>query len=149
MIHYILPPGNIPVTCHKNSIVTFLITSMLYYRNITCLLGCLMVEEFCRKKNQVFGDEPLPWLDTYEVAIHSLRTKSFIDSSNISEKSLFLYALTTLINVGVSLHSIIKTVVTRNFYIHRTTTLKRFKYISRDTFTLRHQVLNTIVIGDS
>ena len=39
MIHYMLLPGYLPTTYHKNNIVTLLITSMLYYRNITCLLG--------------------------------------------------------------------------------------------------------------
>ena len=39
MIHYMLLPGYLPATCHKNNAVTLLVTSMLYYRNITCLLG--------------------------------------------------------------------------------------------------------------
>ena len=39
MIHYILLPGYIPATCHKNNIVKLLAISVLYYRNFTCLLG--------------------------------------------------------------------------------------------------------------
>ena len=34
--------GYVPATCHKNNIVTLLVTSMLYYRNITFLLGKLV-----------------------------------------------------------------------------------------------------------
>ena len=34
-----LLPGYIPATCLKNNIVILLVTPMLYYRNITCLLG--------------------------------------------------------------------------------------------------------------
>ena len=39
MIHYMLLPGYVPATCHKNNIDTLLVTSVLYYRNITCFLG--------------------------------------------------------------------------------------------------------------
>ena len=38
MIHYSLLPGYVPSTYHKNNIVTLFVTSILYYRNITCLL---------------------------------------------------------------------------------------------------------------
>ena len=34
-----LLPGDTPDTCHTNDIVTLFVTSMLYYRNVTCLLG--------------------------------------------------------------------------------------------------------------
>ena len=32
--------GYVPATRHKNNIITLLVTSLLYYRNITWLLGC-------------------------------------------------------------------------------------------------------------
>ena len=34
--------GYVPTTCHKNNIVALLVTSMLYGRNIRCLLGLLI-----------------------------------------------------------------------------------------------------------
>ena len=36
-----LLPGYIPATCHKNNIVKLLVTSVSYYRSITCLLSNL------------------------------------------------------------------------------------------------------------
>ena len=40
-------PGYVPATYHKNNIVTLLVTSMLYYRNITCLLIIYRVNYCC------------------------------------------------------------------------------------------------------
>ena len=45
MLHYMILPGYVPATCHKNNIFTLLVNSMLYYHNITRLQGtvCLLV----------------------------------------------------------------------------------------------------------
>ena len=42
-----LLPGYINATRHKNKIVEFFITSVLYYRDIMCLLG--IKEKACNK----------------------------------------------------------------------------------------------------
>ena len=96
-----LLPGYGPATCHKNNIVTLLVTSMLYYRNITCLLGYHELEP---RHKSIFGgltlgdesDHPLTglfnqgrqWSSMYYCEMERRKTAEFAKGTSDAYDSL-------------------------------------------------------------